>query len=176
MLDKLLNTAVANAKLALAAAAGAALVAGGSAVAITNVADSKPSDVPRASATGVENRSATSTATIKPPKDDTAEQPGVRKDNHGKCVSEAVAKAKAGLAAGAEQGPAVSAAARSCPKPGKGAATAEEKKADAAEKRAEAKKKAEAARTAAEAKKAAGQAHRPADAGPAAGRGPGAKP
>ena len=145
MLDKLLSAAASNAKLALAAAAGAALVAGGSAaVVVQNVADS--STAPNASETGVENRSATATASIGKTKPATPTADITPGGAHGACVS-FVAKDKDAAVDG-NHGKAVSAAAKTCPKGGDdvsgteaddngaaGKATAEEKKKAAEAKR-----------------------------------------
>lgn len=103
MLDKVLTALATNAKLAIAATAGAALVAGGSAVAVTQVADSTPTaptstvSAPLAAAgddanEAAEHRSDTSTATIEPkptksPKPTKA--PKTKDCNHGKAVSAA---------------------------------------------------------------------------------------
>ncbi|MCA1721754.1 MAG: hypothetical protein LC779_11860 [Actinobacteria bacterium] len=114
MLDKLLSAAATNVKLVLAAAAGAALVAGGSAVAISNVADS---DTPtgttssqnlrgtdHASEQGKANRSDTATVGItlpapKPAEGDKPDEPKTEA-SHGACVSAAVHKAQEGTATG----------------------------------------------------------------------------
>ena len=122
----MLATLVNNAKLALAAAAGAALVAGGSAVAITNVADSGSAPNEASTLQG-DNRSDTATATIaskspKPEKSAKADKPEgetPKTDNHGTCVSTKVHAAQDATPAGKERGKAVSAAAKSCPKPAK---------------------------------------------------------
>src|SRR3954464_6299782 len=97
MLDKLLATAANNAKLAIAAAAGAALVAGGSAVAFQQVADSTASDpavVVSASPSvdpTVTPVSDTSTATIPTPTPSPSASPdaedGGAQGVHGACVS-----------------------------------------------------------------------------------------
>jgi hypothetical protein len=122
MLDKLLATAANNAKLALAAAAGAALVAGGSAVAFQQVADSTATDTAAVSTSASPDAllsssvSDTSTATIppKPSKSPKAESGGAQ-GVHGACVS-AVARDKTTV--GRDHGKAVSEAAHSCPKGG----------------------------------------------------------
>ena len=128
MLDKLLATATNNAKLALAAIAGAALVAGGSAVAFQQVSDDTSatpnvtvSQQDTAAGQGAEHRSDTATAHINLPKPSKSPKPtkspsadgaqGV----HGACVS-AVAQDKSTV--GRDHGKAVSEAAHSCPKGG----------------------------------------------------------
>jgi hypothetical protein len=121
MLDKLLSAAATNAKLAIAAVAGAALVASGGAVAISNVADSSPasehaSEQGRAaSLLNNGNRSDTATATISPKP---SKSPKVKNEGeqgvHGACVS-AVARDKNAVIDGSH-GKAVSAAAKNCPK------------------------------------------------------------
>src|SRR3954454_3513887 len=104
MLDKLLATAANNAKLAIAAAAGAALVAGGSAVAFQQVSDETTSVTApvkggeHASETGVESRSDTATATIAPkpsrsPEPTQSPKADGEQGVHGACVS-AVAQDK----------------------------------------------------------------------------------
>lgn len=125
MLDKLLSTAVSNAKLVVAGAIGAALVAGGGAVAVTQVAST--SDTPQAvsehadehAALKGESRSDTATAGIdlpKPSKSPKAEKDGDGAQGvHGACVS-AVAHDKSTV--GRAHGKAVSEAAQSCPKGG----------------------------------------------------------
>ncbi|MBK5305321.1 MAG: hypothetical protein JJD92_01390 [Frankiaceae bacterium] len=136
MLDKLLSVTVQNAKLALAAVAGAALVAGGSAVAITQVSDSGPvKGGENLSVTGAENRSDTATATITPKSPKPSKSPKAEADAdseggqgvHGACVS-AVAHDKS--LEGREHGKAVSAAAHSCPKGGDEADATEAAEAD----------------------------------------------
>ena len=121
MLDKLLTTVAANAKLALAAAAGAALVAGGSAVAISNVADSGTAPTAPTSAAnehisdqGLASRSDTATVGISPkPSHSPKADNGNAGHNHGACVS-AVAKASpAANAQPGDHGSLVSAAAKS---------------------------------------------------------------
>jgi hypothetical protein len=125
VLEKLLSTATTNAKLVLAATAGAALVAGGSAVAISNVADSSTpsaaaavdphaSDQDKtASAAQGDNRSDTATATIgshKPaPVTGSTDKPA----NHGACVSAAARTKPAAGAAPSTHGKTVSAVAQS---------------------------------------------------------------
>ena len=105
MLDKLLTIATGHAKLALAAAAGAALVAGGSAVAIQQVSDSSTSTSTvttpvkggeHASDQGEEQRSDTATATISPkpshsPEESEAPEPSEspKSCTHGAAVSAA---------------------------------------------------------------------------------------
>jgi hypothetical protein len=133
MLDKLLSTAVSNAKLVVAGAIGAALVAGGGAVAVTQVASS--SDASTAASEHAnehatlkgDNRSDTATAGIdlpKPSKSPKAEDGDEGAQGvHGACVS-AVAQDKSTV--GRDHGKAVSEAAHSCPKGGEdatGAAT-----------------------------------------------------
>lgn len=121
MLDKLLSTAVSNAKLVVAGAIGAALVAGGGAVAVTQVAsstDTQPSVSENANehaALQGDNRSDTATAQIalpKPSKSPKAETEGAQ-GVHGACVS-AVAQDKTTV--GRDHGKAVSEAAHTCPK------------------------------------------------------------
>jgi hypothetical protein len=98
VLDKLLSAATTNVKLVLAAAAGAALVAGGSAVAINSVSDSSGVNEHTseqglsAAALQGENRSDTATARIGSPKPSKSPKAdGEHPDNPGACVS-AVAK------------------------------------------------------------------------------------
>lgn len=118
MLDKLLSVVATNAKLVVAGAVGAALVAGGGAVAIQQVSDSTPSSVTTELGTGDEHRSDTATAKIatkppKPPKTDDGDTDGGAKDNHGACVS---AAAHAAVQAGSDSnahGKAVSLVAKS---------------------------------------------------------------
>ena len=152
MLDKLLSTAASNVKLVLAATAGAALVAGGSAVAISNVADSgtvAPSSAANEhiSDQGLASRSDTATVGISPkpshsPKADS--EHGSSGNNHGACVS-AIAKASPSPdASPGDHGKLVSAAAKSdCGKTA-GATTADKAKG----KSADAKNKTHATETA----------------------------
>lgn len=136
MLDKLLATAVSNAKLVVAGAIGAALVAGGGAVAVTQVAST--SDTPPAAAADHpsdhaalkgDNRSDTATAGIELPKtpdtEDTDGDQGAQ-GVHGACVS---AEAHNDSTEGRDHGKAVSAAAKTCPK-GDDTAAANTAKAD----------------------------------------------
>lgn len=124
MLDKLLSVVATNAKLVVAGAVGAALVAGGGAVAIQQVSDSTPSSVSTEVrggdplGTGAENRSDTATANIapkppKPPKTDDGDPADGAKDNHGACVSAAAHAAVPADAAPNARGKAVSAIAKS---------------------------------------------------------------
>ena len=150
MLDKLLSAAATNAKLALAAAAGAALVAGGSAaVVVQNVADSTGAS--NASETGVENRSATATASIGKPKPATGTADITPGGVHGACVS-FVAKDKDAEVDG-NHGKAVSEAAKTCPKNNEDAGAATES--EDADKGAAGKATAEEKKKAAEAKRSA---------------------
>jgi hypothetical protein len=153
MLDKLLSVVATNAKLVVAGAIGAALVAGGGAVAVTQVASSSDATptatIPVGGAAGAEHRSATATAGIavpnapKAPKSTDANETDGAQGVHGACVS-AVAKASpAADAQPGDHGKLVSAAAKSCP--GNGSTTSD------------------AARKAAAAKKAAGKANKPGD-------------
>ena len=125
MLDKLLTVATGHAKLALAAVAGAALVAGGSAVAIQQVSDSTTSTntvtTPvkggeHASEQGEDQRSDTATATISPkpkhsPEESESPEPSEspKACNHGAAVS---AAAHDQSTQGREHGKAVSKVAR----------------------------------------------------------------
>ena len=119
MLDTLLSTAVSNAKLVVAGAIGAALVAGGGAVAVTQVAStSHPSSNANEHATlQGDNRSDTATAQIELPKPEKSPKSDEAGDGaqgvHGACVS-AVAQDKS--TEGRMHGKAVSEAAHSCPK------------------------------------------------------------
>lgn len=122
MLDILVN----NAKLALAAVAGAALVAGGSAVAITTVGDEAPAaagspsarqDAQHISDAGEKNRAATATAGITLPAPKPVEQPKSDDATKSHGCSEVVHAAQAKTAPGKARGAAVSAAAKACPKP-----------------------------------------------------------
>lgn len=113
MLNKLLTIAAQNAKLALAGVAGAALVAGGSAVAISNV--SETTTTPDAGVTqtlAAPDSTTVETVTTSPSDTATATAtPGI----HGACVS-AVARTKVEGETGREHGKRVSEAAKTCPK------------------------------------------------------------
>ena len=111
MLDKILSVVASNAKLVVAGAIGAALVAGGSAVAISNVSDNSttaPSVSSHASDQGAlasaakgDNRSDTATANI-PPKPPKPPKPaGTPKGCHGALVSAAAHGTTHGRAHGA---------------------------------------------------------------------------
>jgi len=159
VLEKLLSLAAANAKLAIAAAAGAALVAGGSAVAIQNVASSGSETVTvadNASERGEESRSDTATAKINLPKPTKSPRADKDKaDNHGRCVSEA-AHLKPEGETGREHGERVSLVAKSdC---GKDEATRSQRSADSDDNAAEAAE--EAAEKAREAREDAAQDQR----------------
>ena len=147
MTNKLLAIAAQNAKLALAVIAGAALVAGGSTVAVTNVSDSTE-HAPDASVTQTVAAPAAGEVEVVETASSASPTAGLtpspRANNHGACVS-AVARTKVAGETGREHGKRVSAAAKSCPKGGED--TAVETEATAAEKAA--KKQAKADRKAA---------------------------
>lgn len=119
MLAKLVTVLTHNAKLALAAVAGAAVVAGGSAVAIQQVANSTPTTTTtvtapvkggeHASDRGVEQRSDTATAGIKPNPGKHGKPDKVKGCTHGAAVS---AAAHDPSTQGREHGKAVSTVAR----------------------------------------------------------------
>ena len=120
MLDKLLTTVATNAKLVVAGAIGAALVAGGGAVAVTQVASTTDASSAASehanehAALKGDNRSDTATAQIAVPKPShSADAEDGAQGVHGACVS---AVAKDDSTVGRDHGKAVSAAAKSCPK------------------------------------------------------------
>lgn len=162
MFDKLLTIAASNAKLAVAGAVGAALVAGGSAVTIAQVSHSGPATSASSTAdkTGDDPAGALKDATATEPAEpvEAAESDshtvGIDVGVHGACVKLA---ATAAPVAGTSHGSLVSAAAKTCP--------TGNAKADAARKAAADRKAAAAAR------KAAAQKHKPATTGRPTGAG-----
>ncbi|MEO6204163.1 MAG: hypothetical protein ABIO67_02095 [Mycobacteriales bacterium] len=113
MLSKLLTIAAQNAKLALAGVAGAALVAGGSAVAISNVSDNTEAttaDTSVAQPLAAPNSTSVETVTTSPSDTGTVT---ASPRNHGACVS-AVARTKVEGETGREHGKRVSEAAKTC--------------------------------------------------------------